>query len=235
MLVQAEREHRAHSIERAIGAKPEVLAHQRLLPVVPAIAELLPDGGLRRGSTVAVVGSTSLLLALAAGASAAGSWCAVVGEPDLGLVAASELGVALERFPLIAASGRAWTRTVAAVLEACDVVLARPSKGVPGAEAHRLSAVARERGAVLVLSTTTWPGRTDLRLEAVGSGWVGVERGHGRLRARRLVVEVTGRGAASVLRRHALWLPAVDGRIVRAEDPRGIAVVEPATRTRAAG
>ncbi|CAA9257662.1 MAG: hypothetical protein AVDCRST_MAG54-2310, partial [uncultured Actinomycetospora sp.] len=46
-----------------------------VLPVAGALAGLLPDGGLRRGSTVAVCGSTSLLLALLAEASRAGSWC----------------------------------------------------------------------------------------------------------------------------------------------------------------
>ena len=112
------------------GAAAPTLAHERLLPTVPAIASLLPDGGLRRGSTIAVSGSTSLALALAVGPSGAGSWCAVVGAPALGLVAAAEMGIALERFPLIASSGRAWTRTVAAALEAFDLVLAwPPSRG----------------------------------------------------------------------------------------------------------
>ncbi|MGH9177562.1 MAG: hypothetical protein ACRD0N_03275, partial [Acidimicrobiales bacterium] len=68
--------------------QPVALAGERLLPVHPALAGLLPGGGLRRGSTVAVAGSTSLALALVAGPSGAGSWCAAVGVPSLGLVAA---------------------------------------------------------------------------------------------------------------------------------------------------
>ena len=67
---------------------------ERSLPVVPALRPLLPGGGLRRGSTVAIngqtsipgTGATSLLFAVLAEASAAGSWCAVVGLPRLGLV-----------------------------------------------------------------------------------------------------------------------------------------------------
>ena len=47
------------------------------LPVHPALAEVLP-GGLRRGSTVAVSGSVSLLLAALGAASASGAWCALV-------------------------------------------------------------------------------------------------------------------------------------------------------------
>src|SRR5581483_11245519 len=63
-------------------------AGERMLPVRPELRRLLPGGGLRRGSTVAVrdgaaPGSVSVLLALLAAASAAGSWCAVVGLPTL--------------------------------------------------------------------------------------------------------------------------------------------------------
>src|SRR4029453_14259220 len=72
------------------------LADERLLPVVPVLQPLLPGHGLRRGTTVAVAGSAALALALVAGASAAGSWVAAVGLPDLGIVAAAEAGVALE-------------------------------------------------------------------------------------------------------------------------------------------
>src|SRR5207302_7365787 len=79
-------------------ARPVSLARERTLPVLPALAELLPEGGLRRGSTVTVLGdATSLALALLAGPSQAGSWCAAVGLPSLGLVAAAEVGIVLER------------------------------------------------------------------------------------------------------------------------------------------
>ncbi len=200
------------------------MANDRLLPAVPGLAGLLPDGGLRRGSTIAVSGGveggggTSLALAVAAGPSGAGSWCAAIGAPPLGLVAASEMGIALERFPLIRAGGRAWVRTVAAALEAFDVIMAWPVRGVSIEEARRLTALGRERGAVLVTCGPGWPERTDLRLEAVRSEWIGLERGHGRLRARRIEVAVGGRGAASVERRTALWLPSPEGRIEAAPE-----------------
>ena len=199
--------------------QPVALAHERLLPAAAGIAQLLPDGGLRRGSTIAVAGSTSLALALAAGPSAAGSWCAAIGAPDLGLVAAEELGIALERFPLIAASGRTWARAVGAALEAFDLVLAWPSNGVPAGEARRLAALSRERGTVLggVRRRMARPDRPP-----AGGGPVpvrsGLERGHGRLRARRLEVLVGGRGAASAGTRMALWLPADGGGVAPAID-----------------
>ncbi|MCU1460785.1 MAG: hypothetical protein JWO37_860, partial [Acidimicrobiales bacterium] len=124
-----------------------VPSNGRLLPVLPALAGILPDGGLRRGSVVSVAGATSLALALLAGPSAAGSWCAAVGLSSLGLsslglVAAAELGVALERFPLVAApssgSSVGWATVVAAVLDAMDVVLAWPPAHVRAADARRL-------------------------------------------------------------------------------------------------
>src|SRR5207244_4370538 len=78
------------------------------------------------------------------------------------------IGVALDRFPQIAAGGRAWARVVAVALEAFDVVLAWPTRLV-AAEARRLSALGRERGAVLVVCGPGWPERADLRLEAGAS------------------------------------------------------------------
>ena len=42
--------------------RPVSLAGEQVLPVLPALQGLLPGGVLRRGSTVAVVGSTSLAL-----------------------------------------------------------------------------------------------------------------------------------------------------------------------------
>src|SRR6185295_16282269 len=73
-------------------------AVERSLPVAAPLRPLFPGGCLRRGATVLITpGATSLLFALLAEASAAGSWCASVGQPELGLVAAAEAGVAVER------------------------------------------------------------------------------------------------------------------------------------------
>jgi hypothetical protein len=49
----------------------------RVLPAPPALAGPFPwPGGIRRGATVAAVGSTSLVIALLADAMSAGSWAA---------------------------------------------------------------------------------------------------------------------------------------------------------------
>lgn len=194
------------------SVRPVSLAGGRVLPVLSALGGLFPGGGLRRGSTVAVEGSTSLALALLAAPSTAGSWCAVVGMPSLGLLAAAEVGVAVGRLALVAAPGADWAAVVAALLDALDVVVVRaPGRGVRGADARRLGARARERGAVLV-PIGHWDG-ADVRLSVAASTWQGLEDGSGHLQARLVEVVAEGRGASTRPRRARMWLPAADGTV----------------------
>jgi hypothetical protein len=59
--------------------RPEAVPAAAIRPVAPTLAGLMPHGGgLRRGSTVLVRSSASLLFALLAEASAQGTWCALV-------------------------------------------------------------------------------------------------------------------------------------------------------------
>lgn len=202
--------------------RPLTAAAERVLPVPPAFADLLPQGGLVRGSTVATAGSaaTSLALALAGPATVAGSWCAVVGLAHLGLLAAAELGVALERTLLIADPGpQEWAGTVAALLDAVEVVLVQPSQQISPTIQRRLVARARDRGSVLIHAggrVDVWAAQPDLTVTAGTSRWEGVGIGHGRLRARRVEVQVSGRRGAVRPRTAELWLPGADGQIARA-------------------
>lgn len=75
------------------------------LPTPPELRPLLPGGALRRGSSVAVQGSLQLALALLCGASASGAWCGVIGVPNLGIEAAAQLGLSLERLVLVPRPG----------------------------------------------------------------------------------------------------------------------------------
>ncbi|WP_156869976.1 hypothetical protein [Sporichthya polymorpha] len=155
-------------------------------------------------------GGCSLVLALLAEASAAGSWCVLVGAPGLGLAAAAEVGIDLSRFALVPAPGQNWARAVGALLDGFDLVVARPPADLAPAEARALTARARHHGTVLV-SLGPWPG-AQVRLTPVHSRWEGLGNGHGRLSARRLRVSATGRGTAGGRTRSAeLWLPAADG------------------------
>ncbi|CAO5232918.1 hypothetical protein [Frankia sp. AgKG'84/4] len=174
----------------------------RLLPVVSALAAILPEAGLRRGTTIGVSGSASLLLTLLSGPSQAGAWCAVVGFAHLGLLAAAETGVALERLALVPVPGPRWPVVVAALLDAMDIVVVCPPARSRPADGRRLTARARERGAVLI-TVGDWEG-ADLRVVAVERRWEGLGLGHGQVRAANLLVEVSGRGAARRPRR--AWL-----------------------------
>src|SRR5260221_12181126 len=70
------------------------------LPVLPALASLLPSG-LRRGSTISVSGSVSLLLALIGAASSNGAWCALVDLPTISAEATCEHGIDLARLAIV--------------------------------------------------------------------------------------------------------------------------------------
>jgi hypothetical protein len=190
--------------------RPVTLAGEQLLPVPRALEPLLPGRGLRRGGTVAVDGSLALALALVAGASAAGSWVVAVNLPDLGVVAAAEAGIALERLALVPAASAAWAAVVAALLDAIDLVLVQPPARLSSTVARRLAARARERRAVLLPVGGNWPIEPDLRLAVTASQWKGLGQGHGRLEARKVEVASAGRGAAKRERRAKLWLPSPD-------------------------
>jgi hypothetical protein len=214
---------RAALAEVADRTRPVALAREQRLPVLDPLAPLLPEGGLRRGAVVGVegAGATSLLLSLLAGPSTAGSWVALVGLPQVGLAAAAELGVVLDQVAVVAdppASG--WAATVAALIDAFDVVALTPGAVRPQ-QARRLAARARERGAVLALvrGQHRWGEGPDVRLAVVAHEWQGLERGHGHLRARRLTVAATGRRDAARPRRASLWLTDIDGRVTAAPEP----------------
>ena len=179
------------------------------LPVLPAFEEVLPDAGLRPGTTMSLtgVGATSLAVALVARASHE-SWTAAVGLSSLGLRAATELGVDLEHLVVVADPGKRSTDVLAALVDAFDVVLTCPP---PTRSAPKLSARVRERDAVLVV-VGSWR-ESDLRIEGASQTWHGIGRGHGHLSARTIDITVTGRRAASRPHRATLWLPDHDGEV----------------------
>ena len=208
-------------------ASAPVLAGERVLPVVPALTAMFTNpAGLRRGATVVVdtdhtaPGAVSLALALVAAASATGSWAGVVGVPDLGLVAAAELGVRLERVALIPRVEPAqWVTVVGALLDAVDVVIAHPPAHLRGGDARRLTARARERGSTLIplLPGRAWADGADVRLTVTGGRWEGAGTGEGHLAARELTVTRGGRGAAARPRTVRLWLPGPGGGVGAAD------------------
>ncbi|WDZ84362.1 hypothetical protein [Micromonospora cathayae] len=197
------------------ASAPDPAGAHRVLPLRPELTGLLPDRGLRRGSTISVStgqprrsGGTSLLLALLAEASRAGSWCAVVGVPAFGAVAAAEAGIALDRLALVPRPGPEWATVVAALIDGVDVVVTAVPAAVTASVASRLAARARQRGCVLV-PYGRWDG-ADVTLQVVRGGWEGLGPGRGRLRRREVTVSARGRGAASRPKEIKVWLPGDD-------------------------
>jgi hypothetical protein len=192
---------------REIDDEPR--AAERLLPVARHLAALLPSGALDRGTTVVVAGSTALALGLLAEASRAGGWVAVVGLPGVGVLAAQQLGLELDRLVLVPDPGADGPTVIAALLDGVDVVVVGPGVALGHADRRRLSARARERSSVL-MPTTPWPG-AHVVLTAEASHWEGLGRGHGRLRSRRLTVDRSGRGTAGQAVRCEVSLPGTSG------------------------
>lgn len=185
-----------------------------VLPVSPALAPVLPDG-LRRGSTVAVTGSVSLLLAVLAAASAEGAWCAMVGMPAISAEAARDYGIELARLPMVGDPKQSWVVVVGALLDAVDLVVARPPARLADGDIRRLVARARSRGSVFLPFSSAgahWP-HADVRLSVDAGSWAGIGRGRGRLRQRQVTVTAQGRGSAARPRSAALWLPTATGGV----------------------
>jgi hypothetical protein len=207
------------------------LSRSRMLPVIDPLVSLLPDGGLVRGKAVACggVAAMSLALSLAVAATASGSWLAVVDVPTLGLEAAEEFGIPLERVVGvdIPGSGRCpgipdserWAELVAATFDGFEVVITAVPSRLTAVLARRVQARMQSRQGVLIAlgaAQTNGPFPVDVELRADEPRWEGVATGWGHLRGRRVTVSSSGR---RVPRPHrvSLWLPGADGTVHVAE------------------
>ncbi|GAA1943229.1 hypothetical protein GCM10009816_00490 [Microbacterium aquimaris] len=205
---------------QALRAKLEKVQGRRLggsaLPVHPALAGLLPGGGLRSGSVYSIDTSPSLLFALMSAASRAGTWCAALGMPDLGVEAAERLGVSLSRLVLIPDPGSRWMAVAATVSEVMPIVAVRPTSRIGDADAARFAARLRDRDGVLLVQGR-WP-QAEATITVSEQSWTGLGAGHGYLTDRGVVVTVSSRRLPSPRRGH-LTLPAGDGSVRRVPDP----------------
>jgi hypothetical protein len=192
----------------------------QVLPVAAELRPVLPWAGLRRGATISVTaatGSMSLLFALLAAASRAGAWCAAVGFPALGVLAAAEVGVVTDRLVLVPRPGPELLTTASALLDGLDVVLVRsPGRVAPG-QGRRLAARARTRGAVLLVHGD-WPA-ADVTLRPEAADWTGLGDGRGRLRQRTLTIHAHGRGTATRPTDTDVLLPTPTGTLATAPPP----------------
>lgn len=185
---------------------PTSLARERTLPVHSALHPLFPDGGLVRGRVYAGEGSgaTTVALAMARDAVLAGAWMALVDVPTLGVDAAHELGVALERIVRVdtgadgddEAAGRRWVDVMAAAVDGFDIVVATVpavyQSSRPPAAIRSLVARLQQRGSVVVLLGAPGSVPVDVSVAAHGT-WEGLGQGHGVIGGRRIHARSGGR------------------------------------------
>lgn len=168
-------------LRREISRMQRRRSEHALLPLDPALAPLLPDGGLQTGTAYSVSPSPSLLLALLSTASQKGHWCAVVGMPTLGLEAASGFGVDLSRLILVPDPGERWLAVTSALAEVVPLIAVHPRSRLRDTETSRLSARLRDRGTTLLVATSPMHGEWsqaegalrlhDTHWHGLGTGW----------------------------------------------------------------
>lgn len=183
---------------------PVALARERMLPIGDAFADLFAERGLVRGRSLACTGpaATSLALALIAPAVAAGSWLAAIDVPTIGLDAASEFGMALERVVGVstassldygAEQAARWPDVVAAAADGFDLLITRVPRDVSPSAMRKVATRIRQRDAVLLVLGDPGALSCDGVLDAGAVEWTGLGDGHGHLQRRGLVVEASGR------------------------------------------
>lgn len=173
------------------------------------LASLLPEGRLPRGALTSIRGSNTLLLALLATDHRAGEWTAIVGAPELGMLAAAQAGLELERLVLIPSPGPAAAEALAALVDGFDQVLLGPAARLAPADRRRIIARARERNVALIDPQSTE--NAVLTLDVDHRTWTGPDHGAGYLKTQQLNIERGGRGALAQPRRYQVTLPATTG------------------------
>jgi hypothetical protein len=140
------------------------------LPVPQWLADALP-AQLPRGTVAVLSGARSLLLSMVAAVTAAGGNAAIVGQPDIGLLAAVEMGADLSRLAVIPDPGTDPVEVAAVLIDGMDlVVLGLGGRRVPLTRARAVVARARLKGCTLLVTDGDWQG-APTRLEARVCGY----------------------------------------------------------------
>jgi hypothetical protein len=163
-------------------------------------AELLPTS-LPRGTVAVLSGARSLALSMVAAVTADGGHAAIVGQPDVGLLAAVEMGADLSRIAVIPEPGADPVEVAAVLMDGMDlVVLGLGGRKVPAGRARAVVARARQKGCTLLVTGGDWQGAST-RLEARVCGYevTGPGRpGVGRISKVRLAMRARGRSFGTV-------------------------------------
>jgi hypothetical protein len=188
-----------------MGSNDVLPQSESLLPLPGSSdAEALPTA-LPRGTVAVLAGARSLALGMVASVTAAGGHAAIVGQPDIGLLAAVEMGADLSRLAVIPEPGADPIEVAAVLMDGMDLVLlGLGGRCVPATRARAVVARARQKGCTLLVTGGDWQGAT-ARLEARVSGYevTGGSGGRpisgcGRISRVRLAMRARGRAVGSV-------------------------------------
>jgi hypothetical protein len=212
----ASRAHEVHRLRNEIARMQRRRSDAPFLPLDPALADLLPDPGLRVGSAYSLSPSPSLLGALLAAPSQKGSWCAVIGMPTLGVEAMNDLGVELDRLILVPDPGPRWLSVATALSEVIPLIAVHPRSRVSDSDIARLNARLRDRACTLLV-TAPWP-QSEATIRVEDTEWHGLGSGWGLLSDRTVTLRSYGRRFESG-RRVRVQMPTSLGRVAAAPAP----------------
>ena len=199
-------ENRADQLE-SLRRRMEAMSGRRAAAPASPAEELVPAGSapLPRGTVAVLSGARSMLLRMVATVTADGGNAAIVGQPDIGLLAAVEMGADLSRLAVIPDPGSDPVEVAAVLVDGMDlVVLGLGGRRVTRTRARAVVARARHKGCTLLVTDGDWEG-APMRLEARVCGYEftpghrGVPApGFGRISEVRLQISGCGRAIGRV-------------------------------------
>jgi hypothetical protein len=144
---------------KAVTRPDDLLPESESQLAIPQwLADSLPVQ-LPRGTVAVLSGARSLLLGMVAAVTAAGGNVAIVGQPDIGLLAAAEMGADLSRLAVIPDPGTDPVEVAAVLIDGMDlVVLGLGGRRVPQTRARAVVARARLKGCTLLVTDGDWQG-----------------------------------------------------------------------------
>ena len=181
------------TIAEAVGKSPSTPVRE-VITLPGALGELMPDGGLAHGTTAACPRG-ALICAMLAAASGAGRDVAIISEhrrPQIGLLAAWEMGADLDHIACVGPVPPDQAGDVVSILAdgAAMVILDIPAARLPRSRVEVLRAKLRATGAVLVATGGGLARRPHIGFRIRRGPDVGLGAGTGRVSRLDLHVQV---------------------------------------------
>lgn len=157
---------------------------------------------LPRGTVAVLTGARSLALRMVATVTAGGGNAVIIGQPDIGLLAAVEMGADLSRIAVVPDPGNDPVEVAAVLIDGMDlVVLGLGGRRVTRTRARAVVSRARQKGCTVLVTDGDWEGAST-RLEARVCGYEltpsfggATPPGVGRISEVRLQISRCGRSA----------------------------------------